>query len=363
MADWRHVVYTLRGNVRLGEVTLGSWTLINELGGVGSWVASVVVDDQRATPAVLARSLDRARVAVVSVRDGLAVNFGIVWRSVYDAGTGRIELAGANMASYLHHRLIPQITFTQISQADIVAGLVAIANADGIGIQASQNAPGPLRDRGWVVQDAKTVGEALEELTAVRAGPDIVTRAIVDGEQVRRLLTTWSPRAGRRLDEAVSPRFTVGVNALGATIAGDGTTIANHALVVGEGEGASAIFAEHSDVDQLATTDTPRLDAYVDARTVRLVSTLTERAEGYVDTHRTETIESTTARVLPDHGAAPWTSWQLGDDAYLVMAENDPLYPSAVFERRITGVTWSMTEGGDEGLDVTLGPIEIDPPL
>ncbi len=358
---WRHVAYTLREGRLLGDLKASSFDVTDQLNDVGSWTMDVVVDVDMGTPPTVARLLERGKVAVLSLRDDMPAAFGIVWASNYLLGSGVLQLAGAGLSSYLHRRLIPDAAAVATLDTAIIADLVAHTNnTDGIGIQVATSG-GRARDRSWLLQDAKNLGEAIAELTQVRAGPDVTTEFTVTAAGVERFLRVWSPRAGRRLDEATSPRFEHGVNAWDGTIAGDAADIAFYVLATGEGDAAAKVYAEASNLAVLSYTDAPRLDAHIDRSTVRNVTTLRDAAEGHLDRSDGTRIEPCTVVVDPSHTHAAWGTWRVGDDAYLIAAANDPLWPGKVWERRITATQWQVSDTA-ETLQVTLGPIELDPP-
>lgn len=364
MASWEHVAWTLRDGTRIGPVSCSQFECTAELNGWGSWSGTVTVG-YGATDRNVARSLNRGRTCIMSFRDGRFVNAGIIWRSQSPLGSGEIQLAGANLGSYLDHRLIGDLTFDDVPQFEIIDQLVDISNylGFGIGLTASE-AITPyyprLRDLEWLVQDGKFIGEAITEIAGMSNGPDVTIDVQQVGEHLERYLRVWNPRAGRTLNEKTSPKFQMGANVVEATISTDATQTANFVVATGEGEGVDRLYITVLNVAGLADSDLPLFDAVIADSTVRKEQTLIDRAEGYLAAHDAEYIEPLTATVLPDHELSPWWSWRLGDDCYLIAATDDPIYgspergkPATIWPRRITAINWSVSSG-DESCSLAL---------
>ncbi|MDG4796222.1 alkaline phosphatase D family protein [Micromonospora sp. WMMD1082] len=85
---------------------------------------------------------------------------------------GRLELSCVTLEGYLDRRYVRDHAWAQQDEAVIVAGLVADAQVDGIGLAVDAPLTGTLRDRTYHSDEDATVHSRLRELMAVAGGPE-----------------------------------------------------------------------------------------------------------------------------------------------------------------------------------------------
>lgn len=109
---------------------------------------------------------------IVAVVNNVPAWGGIIWKTRWGT-SGTIELGCASIESYLDWRYTGTLSFTQADEASgITAGLVAIANSDGIDLAIEAPPTGTLRDRSYFDDENATVYQRLTELMDVEGGPE-----------------------------------------------------------------------------------------------------------------------------------------------------------------------------------------------
>lgn len=96
---------------------------------------------------------------------------GIIWK-VRGGSAGTIELGCATPESYFDRRYTGDLAYTETDQSYIAAGLAAVANVEGIGLEIDATATGILRDRTYWDDEDATVYQRLQELMDIEDGPE-----------------------------------------------------------------------------------------------------------------------------------------------------------------------------------------------
>ncbi|MCC5580575.1 hypothetical protein IMZ11_33655 [Microtetraspora sp. AC03309] len=209
---------------------------------------------------------------------------------------GTIEIRGAQIASYLHHRTIwDDLAFAQEDQIDIAHALVADMQAEpggdlGIGIQGALS--GVLRDRTYLASEAATYGQRLTELASVDGGFEWIVRTSlgVGGRPVHDFVTGYPNLADPATDpltelEVSRPgnllAYSVGASALntGTRWRGRGDTVNDDITQTSE-----ALLGNIMTAMDFVGAGWPYLDQTLDYQGVLEVATLDAYARWWRDT-------------------------------------------------------------------------------
>lgn len=402
MSEWRFTAYDLRSGEKLTDLQVQAWQSSDVLSDAGSWSATVNVDGQAAGSATVqsaqplldddteevlldddtshilvgdvedytfttsrrtsvADSTRKGRTLIVAERDGSPVFAGIVWRRRYNAQSRLLELAGSGILSYFDH-WVPglTVTYTATDQFAIVRALVARVQAAAggdIGLEVTATNSGVTRDRTYPRHDGQTFGGLIRNLSQVENGFDIAGRVEYNAGSVERWLRMWYPRRGRDIS-ATSLQFRAPGNAVLFDMAEDATDMAVTVNALGAGDGPDMLIAPASRTD-LIDAGWPGYTTTRAYKDVTNYATLAAHARADVERLSGVEDEEYRVRVDPTDVSRPWGSWDLGDDAVLIV-EDDPMYPAnddgtpgLVSLRRVVAHDWSVTDSSEE-LFVTL---------
>ncbi len=317
---------TVRAELACTQVSWG-----HVLNAPGAFTASLPLD----APGIDGAGLAPAQAGVVVLRDGQPLWSGLVWGAESSVDSNSLTVRAEGWLSYLRRRIIrTDLVFAQADQFHIARALVDHATAAS-GSALIDTTPGPatsgvLRDRTYLGAEHKSVGEALEQLGAVRNGFDHAFRPHFtnDGRAAVGLHLTYPP-TGRDTGHVLEPG--VNVRLLDAT--DDGDSIATHAYLVGAGDAEDRLTATRANVAALARF--PRLDA----------------VRSHNDITRQDTLEDHAARLLT-RGAHPVRRLrlQLFPDAH-------PVLGSYTVGDRVTvrgGHGWLQVDGVYRLADLTV---------
>jgi hypothetical protein len=400
MSDWRFTAYDLRSGEKLTDLQVESWQSSDVLSEAGSWSATVNVDGAAASTSTVqsarpllddsgdvlldenshilvtdpeeytfatsrrtsvADSTRKGRSLIVAERDGVPVFAGIVWRRRYNAEDRLLEIAGSGLLSYFDH-WVPglSVTYTAQDQFAIVRALVARVQAAAggdIGLDVTASNSGVNRDRTYPRYDGSTFGELIMNLSRVSNGFDLAGRVEYNAGAVERWVRLWYPRRGRDIS-ATNLQFRAPGNAVLFDMAEDATDMAVTVNALGAGDGPDMLIAPASQTD-LIDAGWPGYTTTRAYKDVTDYTTLDAHARADVDRLSGIDSEEYRVRVDPTDVSRPWGSWDLGDDAVLIV-EDDPMYPAnddgtpgLVTLRRVVTHDWSVTDSSEE-LFVTL---------
>lgn len=237
------------------QVTTGQ--VINDLPLVG-FSGGLAVDGggtMSATMPLLHLTPDRRRVllevttpgmfSVAALKDGVLMGEWIIWKRTRSNDQGGVKLDGAEIGSYLEHRVMHWLGWTNTDQITIAHFMATMGfqGESGVGgVAMTYTTPvmsGQLRDRGYQRADGD-YGARLRELSEVDYGFDYLISsawAVTLGVPgITRAFTTYYPRAGADLPlvfDMAGPGVSAG-NVLVSGLEEDATTLANCTFAVGK---------------------------------------------------------------------------------------------------------------------------------
>ncbi|WP_017578600.1 hypothetical protein [Nocardiopsis valliformis] len=198
-------------------------------------------------------------------------------------GRVTVDLNGASLESYLHHREIRSDTsFAGVDQLRIARTLVQRMEASRpIGlVPADARNSGVVRDAVYLASEALTYGDALEDLSSHEEGPEWMVRTVVrGGERIREFVV--AQRLGSTQTEHV---FTQPGNVLGWSYPADATDAATSWQARGDApetdpeEEAEQVLSRIWADPRFAENGWPLLDRTVDAPGITDRDTLDDHA-------------------------------------------------------------------------------------
>lgn len=173
----------MAGKVR-DEVPVNDFTITERLKGVGAVSATVPSHHPKVTPA----ALDVENTVLVVERGGIPMAAGPFLTKQWSSQSGLWQISSEGPWRILRDRVIRdassmthgsvkagEVRFRQVEQFDIVADLIAHANGiedTGFTVDAPFGPSGVTRDRDYESDKAKSIGEAIEQLSDVQGGFD-----------------------------------------------------------------------------------------------------------------------------------------------------------------------------------------------
>lgn len=300
--------------------------------------------------------------------DGLPCAGGVLWTHRYKRKPSpSLQLGGAGLSSLWDHRkVLPASGFDQVPAASAdttISGVDLGTIAKRLIAQAIAHTGGNLpivlpadvagtAARTYESYSLKSVGEALQQLTAVEDGPDIdfMPRRVA-GDESR---IEWQMLIGRPYleqtggnpwlwDDTVEKSAVVD---LGVDI--DGSVLAARAWVPGVGTERSQLFGL-AQSSELVNAGYPLLEVEEAHSSTEVQATLDSTAAGLV-ARRSRPLEQWSLQVRADADPVLGT-YQPGDSA-IVRVEDDPYIPDGEQGVRITGISG----GGSSVVSLELAP-------
>lgn len=349
MAAYRYVVHDLRTDAYLGEVPLGDVVWSQRLAGAAETLTASL-DMAGGQGGEWREMLRPGRCKITPLRgDSRSTIAGshILWARSYDGRT--LTLRAAGMFSFFSGEYGPDLTATktyeQVDQFEIVRDLIATGQqgASNIGLQVSSGNSGVLRDRTYHGYEQQRIGHLVNNLSEVENGFDMSV-VTTNPDSPTSTLHLHYPRRGRRV-AANNLVFTLGQNLRRYQLAEDPPTTVMRA--VGAGEAEDMLRASRSDAT-LLSAGWPTLTQSRSHKTVNQPATLNAWAVADLRTVNANARTWTFELVDPDDESTPLGSWQVGDDARLVIPPDvDWLYPEGLtVDLRIVGQTVKVPDGG-----------------
>lgn len=286
-------------------------------------------------------------------------------------GRVTVDLNGASLESYFHHREIrADTTFIDVDQLRIARTLVQrMEAARPIGlVNVDSHESGVTRDAVYLASEALTYGDALEDLSSHEEGPEWMVRTVLRGnERVREFVV--AQRLGQGRTEHV---FTQPGNVLGWSYSADATDAATSWQTRGDApetdpeEEAEQVLSRTWSDPRFDENGWPLLERTVDVQGVTDRATLdgharwwARRSSGAVRFPQVSVRLDEQSTFTPDH---------LGDRARLTLV-NDwfPLVngrPSFSESQRIIGVEVTPAtrgQGQDTATLIFEEPTDTDP--
>jgi hypothetical protein len=220
----------------------------------------------------------------------------IIWQKTIDTaerGSVTVGFQGSTLESWLYRRIVPaDVTYTHVDQIDIAKLLIAsaqvgnapFASSADLGIVTLAGNSGVIRDRTYLLSDAASVGQRLEELADVDNGFEYMIDVYVDpnsGERVR--LWRWGyPELGQT---EVAWSFEQPGNITHLKITEDGTDSGTAFWARGDSIGDDATEAQQALMTPTPVLATeflaqgfPHIDVVADYSSVTDLTTLTAYA-------------------------------------------------------------------------------------
>lgn len=325
-------------SARLRLPSLRSVRIFDGYNGVYQDGYGTTVDQGRALASAYVTATDPLKRCIYVERDGVVVDAYVIWTRGYDHDEQTVEVSGVQIWSLLRARRIRwHATFAAVDQLSIVDSLITTAQAStggNLGITVEGGSSGRLRDRTYVANEDKPLGEAIEQLAAVIDGFDFRLDVDRSGDTYTRTLRLFYPRVGRPASET-GHVWTLGANMTTLVWPEDGQHAANSIAALGAGEGTTMLRSIVSDTAALAE-GFPLMEDSLSLKDVSVASTLTGHAESQLSLRRLPTVLPK-ATVLANQDPI-LTAYIPGDHARLVVRPNsDPRWPDGldVFARII----------------------------
>jgi hypothetical protein len=360
-------VYTYRMFDLLTGAPLGEWPMrvgsfsrsINEAGELD---ATLFLSDRTHVKGWNPETIER-RTCLYVIRDTVPVWGGIIWRAKPVDGATKANIYAQTFESYLDHRLIREtVRFNGVDQLDIARALLTAAQTDprgNIGLTASVNTSGVLRDQTYEGWDRRGVLAALQELAELGDGFEFTVDVGLDadGEPTRTMVLGY-PQLGQARGLVLEYPGSI-VDYDWPT---DGMGAANVASALGSGDGASMLIRDA--VSQRATDELaagyPILETTFSHKDVTTLSRLQAHADEDLDAAVGDvTIPALTVRdTFPVFG-----TYALGDTTRVRITS--PYHPAKTdgapgVDRSARIVGWRVTPpDGDkpERVELTMGRV------
>lgn len=291
----------MRGRIR-DEIPMLSCQITERLKGVGSISGTLPLYH----PSVNRQNLDTENTVLVAERDGVIMAAGPFLTVSLDQGGETVSVRSDGPWRILRDRVIRgtqgmtyaslkagEVRFDQVDQFRIVQDLVDHVNTihdTGITVEWTNGLSGIERDRSYEADKAKSVGEAIEQLSDVIDGFDWAIEVGGSAQSVTMTLRLSYPFRGRdtgyRFEiyggttDLDSARLTGSSNVLAAGLTETSENRVSRFTAIGPGEGESQLLAHASD---------PSLDARLP---------VIERGGSWMDVTRQRTLQQHADRAL-----------------------------------------------------------------
>lgn len=358
MAEWRYIATELDGTL-LAELPLTGVDFEENLNALGTFTASLLIPDDDTIAPIVVDACDVLRRAIHAERDGVIIWSGIVLGRKYKTSTRTFDLRCVGWWWLFGRRYVTSnATYIAIDQGEIAENLVTVvaqsAKPGGaIGVVSPENEHGVNRDRSYIGNELKQIGEAVEQLAAVVNGFDWSLDTAYSAGAIVHTFRTHYPRKGR-IAGSTGHVFELGRNIVELEVDEDGSTCANSIHGVGAGEGTDMVRLSVTDSSALAE-GYPLIEDRMIRKDVKNVTTLDGHVR-YELADRARPITTYTAEVLAD-ADPPLGSYVTGDDARIRVQPNDNhRWPTGldVFQR-IIGIKVSVPDQGTETVKLLFG--------
>lgn len=239
------------------------------------------------------------RAALWVYRDNQLWWGGIPWTvQAHQGERGPVvaDVQAATFDSYAHHReLYADATYSQVDQGVIIPDLWRRMQADprgDIGVVATDQPTGKLRDRTYLESELAKVGKLIEDLGDVIDGPEhtIDTYLDAEGNRVKRLrvadrLGSSSPRVVFQRAARAGGRVLEWGHTADAVDGGTTFRTRGDAANGNVGEDQEPLMSERLEHTELLEAGWPLLDSSADHPGVSQLDTLTDYAEAKRATH------------------------------------------------------------------------------
>lgn len=354
MTTWRFEARDLRTGALLAhDLPLGQVVWAQALAGkaLQSQLTARIdlaqtVDGVSLTPGMLAATRP-ARTVIWAYRDEALQDGVIVWRRNRPMSARHVDLSCLGLLSYFSRRILTVTrSYTAVDQADIARDLIGWAQSQpggdiGIVVPSSPDT-GVLRDRlpiGYSYE-RRNIGTLVEQLASVIDGFEFSVDVTVTADEPVATFQVHYPQRGRRANQSNLLLLRSGDgsgNLWDYSLAEGADAFVTTVHGIGAGEGASMLLASHSDTS-LLDQGYPLIEDYIAHKDVIESSTLVGHTQETVR-RRGRVNSQWQLRVDPADVSNPFGSWIVGDEARLVI-EDDDRFPAG--------------SNGEPGLETTL---------
>lgn len=354
MAETRLLFGSLKTGELFGELKFDRIVHTDVLNGPGSIEATLPLRQESPgkTAVVTDENLAEARTALWVDRDRVPRWGGIFWTPRAEVASNQLTLIGKGWHSYFRRRRIRETkTWASTDQYAIARGLIDYAQGvpgGDIGVLTTDtNTSSVSRDRTYPVNERKSVGEALEQLAAVRNGFTFRYDTHLDTNGDHAVALRLSAGTGRQTAHV----FELGKNVELLNLNGNTDQLAFQVDAVGAGEGTGQLIRTAQNPAALGSY--PLLDAVTTHIDVRIASTLDDHA-AYRLQRGAEPIRSLTLSVLPDK--VPVVGSYIVGDIVKVVGSYGWLDVNGQY--RIVSIRTTIA-GGTETVVVNVAPWEL----
>lgn len=353
----------MQGRIR-DEVPMLSCQIVNRLKGVGSISGTVPLRH----PAVNRQNLDTENTVLVAERDGVIMAAGPFLTVSMDKGADTVSIHSDGPWRILRDRVIRgdsnmaygrlragEVRFDRVDQFRIVEDLIHHVNGihdTGITVAWNNGLSGVERDRSYEADKAKSVGEAIEQLSNVQDGFDWAMEVGGSANAVNMTLRLSYPFRGRdtgyrfEMYGGTPPVRTSGSgNVLAAGLTETSENRVSRFTAVGPGEGESQLVAHAFDSELDARL--PMIEkggAWMDVTRIRTLQQHANRAL------QLDSRASRTPTLTVDPGAEPRLgSYIVGDIAHVAIDDGWAQFDD---KARIIGQTINVDADGRETVDL-----------
>lgn len=354
MTTWRFEARDLRtGELLAHDLPLGQvvWSQFFAGKAVQSQLSARIdlaqnVDDVSLAPGFLAATRP-ARTVIWAYRDEAIQDGLIVWRRVKPMTARHVEVTCLGLLSYFARRILTVTkNYDDVDQADIARDLITWAQSQpggdiGVVVPSSPDT-GVLRDRLPIAYsyERRNLGTLVEQLASVLGGFEFSIGVTVVAEEPVATFQVHYPQRGRRANQSNLLLLRAGDgsgNLWDYSLDEGADAFVTTVHGIGAGEGTSMLLATHSDTS-LLDQGYPLIEDYIAHKDVTEASTLIGHTQEAVR-QRGRVNEQWQLRVDPADVSNPFGSWIVGDEARLVI-EDDDRFPAG--------------SNGDPGLETTL---------
>jgi len=326
----------------------------------GSMSATVPLQhlDSPARQAILESTIP-GRYSIVAKYQGIVRGEWIIWQRDRSNDLAPIDLAGAEVISFLERRVVPGKTYTQIEQLDIAADLIAkgfgpspLGNGSIQMSVGAYTASGQKRDRTYTLGDG-TIGGRLKELGAVQNGFDYYIESIETGNvgtttSIQRTARLAYPRAGNDQDLVLEDR-----NVIDFKLTEDAQRLASRTYAIGE----NALVSNYENDSLITAGRMPFMEKTESHTSVSDSATLDGYARALWDDSQTDALPGDLLILADRHPGIG--DWQLGDILTLVLEESVNFPIGLRVDVRI--ISWSFKPPSSGPETMTLGITQEGP--
>lgn len=289
-----------------------------------------------------------ARTVIWMYRDGQPIDGFIVWARPKRISSTVIDISAASLLSYFGARILSWTpSYNAVDQLTLARNIIGLATPAShiFGfLNNTTNLSGVLRDRNPLAfgYERKSIGQLLDDLAAVENGFEFsIDASLINDLPVPTFRPSY-PKRGRPISETGFLLLRSGDrsgNIIDYGLDEDGTQIVTTVHGVGAGEGWDMLTTTQVNTD-LLNRGWPLLETVIAHKDVTVRSTLDSHARAELK-RRARTAETGPwdLRVNPDDPSVTFGSWTVGDEARVVI-EDDERFP--------------VGPNGENGFDQTL---------